>query len=149
MTEVLFYHLTESKLETALPGLVERSLARGWRVVVQCGSGERLAALDNVLWTWRDESFIPHSALRDGSEAHQPVWLTTGEDNPNGAAIRFLVDGATASGLSGYERAVYLFDGHVEEELARARERWKVEKEAGHAVTYWQQNATGGWEKKA
>jgi DNA polymerase-3 subunit chi len=33
--------------------------------------------------------------------------------------------------------------------VAHARERWKAEKAAGHAVTYWQQNSRGGWEKKA
>ena len=149
MTEILFYHLTERTLDDVLPGLVERSLERGWRVVVQGGSRERLEALDGHLWTWRDESFLPHSMLRDGTEAMQPVWLTDDADNPNSANVRFMIDGAEPPDLSTYERAVYIFDGHDNDALEHARTRWKAEKAAGHAVTYWQQNAAGRWEKKA
>ncbi|MCB1384390.1 MAG: DNA polymerase III subunit chi [Nitratireductor sp.] len=149
MTEVLFYHLTERTLEQTLPGLLEKSLERGWRAVVQAGSPERVEALDSLLWTWRDESFLAHSASSDANAAHQPVFLTTGDDNPNGARIRFLVDGAVPASLEGYERGVYLFDGHDAEAVDQARSRWKAEKAAGHDITYWQQKPGGGWERKA
>ncbi|MCB1455982.1 MAG: DNA polymerase III subunit chi [Nitratireductor sp.] len=149
MAEVLFYHLTERTLEQTLPGLVERSLDRGWRVVVQAGSRERVEALDSHLWTFSEESFVAHSCARDGSEADQPVWLTEGEDNPNNAAIRFMVDGATPPDLASYQRGVYMFDGHDNAALEHARARWKSEKAAGHDVTYWKQNPQGRWEKMA
>ena len=149
MTEVLFYHLTVRTLEQALPVLLERSLDKGWRVVVQAGSPERLRALDAHLWTYADESFLPHSMTRDGTEALQPVWLTTEEDNPNGAAVRFLVDGARIDDPSPYQRAVYMFDGHDASAVEQARTRWKIEKAAGRELTYWRQNERGGWERKA
>lgn len=41
MTEILFYHLTESKLEDALPPLLEKSLERGWKVAIQTVDEER------------------------------------------------------------------------------------------------------------
>jgi DNA polymerase III subunit chi len=100
MTEVLFYHLTRQPLDKVLPGLLERTLERGWRAVVQAGSRERVDALDALLWTYSEEGFLPHGTARDGFPEHQPVFLTTGEDNPNGAALRFLVDGAEAAELS-------------------------------------------------
>ncbi len=146
MTEVLFYHLTEHTLERALPGLLDKCLERDWKVVVQTGSQERCKALDSHLWTWRDDSFLPHAMEGDG--ALHPIWLTTETDNPNGAAVRFLVDGAEPGDLSAYTRAIYMFDGHDNEAVAQARARWKAEKEAGHDITYWQQNMGGGWEKK-
>ena len=149
MSEVLFYHLTESTLEQTLPGLVEKCLERNWRVVIQGGNLERLEALDAVLWTQSEQGFLPHSMVRDGTENLQPVWLTTGDDNPSNATIRFMVDGATPSGLSDYQRGIYMFDGHNAAAVDHARQRWKVEKSAGHAVTYWQQKTGGGWEKKA
>lgn len=149
MTEVLFYHLTERTLEQTLPGLLEKSLERGWRAVVQAGSKERVEALDALLWTWRDDGFLAHSAANDAFAKYQPVFLTTETDNPNGAQIRFLVDGAEAPSLDGYERGVYLFDGHDAEAVAQARARWKAEKENGHAITYWQQKPGGAWERKA
>jgi DNA polymerase III subunit chi len=149
MTEVLFYQLDRQPLDRVLPGLLERTLQRGWRAVVQAGSRERAEALDGMLWTYAEESFLPHGMARDGYAAEQPVYLTADGDNPNGATVRFLVDGADADGLAVYERVVYLFDGRDEEALQAARGQWKRARAEGFTVTYWQQNERGGWEKKA
>lgn len=149
MTDVLFYHLTERTLEQTLPGLLEKCAERGWRAVVQGGVPERLQALDEQLWTYREDSFLGHSAARDGNESEQPVFLTDAADNPNDAAVRFLIDGAVPPDLSGYERGIYIFDGYDTAAVEAARARWKAEQTAGHAVTYWQQRPDGGWEKKA
>jgi len=149
MTEILFYHLTEKTLEETLPGLLEKCAERDWKSIVQVGSSERLEALDSHLWTYRDDSFLAHSSLRDGTENVQQVFLTCETDNPNNAQIRFMVEGAEPPDLAPYQRGIYIFDGHDETALATARERWKFEKSAGHDVTYWQQGARGKWEKKA
>ena len=149
MSEVLFYHLTESTLEAALPGLLERSLARGWRAVVQSGSEERRNVLDSHLWTFRDDSFVAHGMDTEPHAAEQPVLLTTGPANGNGAAVRFLVDGAEPPDLSGYARAVFMFDGHDQTQVEAARRQWMAMKAQGHDVTYWQQSPGGGWERKA
>ena len=149
MTEVLFYHLTESTLEDALPSLLERSIARGWRVVVQTASEERRDALDAHLWTFRDDSFLGHGTDREPHAAEQPVLLTVEADNGNSASVRFVVDGAEPPPLDAYERAVFMFDGHDEAQLSAARSQWKTLKSAGHALTYWQQTPDRRWERKA
>ena len=149
MAEVLFYHLTESTLEDALPPLLEKSLGRGWRVVVQTGSDERRDSLDLHLWTFRDDSFLAHGLDGAPHATEQPVLLTSGTGNANAASIRFLVDGAEPPEIEGYERAVFMFDGHDEAQLAAARGHWKTMKAAGHAVTYWQQGPDRRWERKA
>ena len=153
MTEVWFYHLERWPLEKALPSLLEKSAARGWRSVVQVTSAERLEALDVALWTYDDASFLAHGTARDGDADLQPIVLTTDTTNPNGAAIRFLVDGAEVlPSLSrdgtGYERVVLIFDGGDEEERASARRQWTDLKKAGHSVAYWQQSEDGRWEKR-
>jgi DNA polymerase-3 subunit chi len=149
MAEVLFYHLTESTLDEALPGLLERSLSRGWKVVVQTGSEERRDALDARLWTFSDESFLAHGMDHEPHAAEQPVILTVSPTNPNSAQIRFVVDGAEPPALDGYARAVLMFDGHDETQLAAARGHWKTLKAAGHDLTYWQQGPDRRWERKA
>jgi DNA polymerase-3 subunit chi len=148
MTEILFYQLERRPLETALPDLLVRSLARNWRVVVQVGSTERLEALNTHLWTYDDTSFLPHGSASDGHAEAQPIFLTTGADNPNGAQVRFLVDGATSDDFSGYERIVFMFDAADEEALARARMAWKRAREAGADATYWRQDERGRWKKQ-
>ncbi|WP_186389289.1 MULTISPECIES: DNA polymerase III subunit chi [unclassified Stappia] len=149
MSEVLFYHLTRRPLEEVLPGLLETCLTRGWRCVVQTGSRERCEALDSWLWTYRDDAFLPHGTSADGHAAAQPIYLTDGEENPNGAVVRFLVDRASPPDLTPYQRGVFLFDGQDPEAVADARRHWKAMKDAGHDITYWQQNEAGRWEKKA
>ena len=148
-TEVFFYHLEHRSLESVLPELLERTLQRGWRAVVQAGSPERVETLNTHLWTFADDSFLPHGAGRDGAPERQPIYLTHGDDNPNSAQVRFLTDGVDAADLSGYSRAVFLFDGRSEEALQRARLQWKAVKAAGLSATYWQQTEAGKWEKKA
>ena len=149
MTEILFYHLTVSTLEEALPGLLERSVSRGWRAVIQTASEERRNALDTVLWTYRDDSFLAHGLDSEPNASEQPILLTTETDNGNGAQIRFMVDGAAAPDLAPYERGVLLFDGHDEAQLAAARSHWRDLKEQGHTLTYWQQTEDRRWERKA
>jgi DNA polymerase-3 subunit chi len=149
MTEVLFYHLTESKLEEALPALLEKSVERGWRVVVQAREEGRRDSLDAHLWTYREDSFLPHGT--DGTEhaSLQPVLITATPENANQATVRFLVDGAEPPPLDPYERVVFMFDGHDAIQLDDARAQWKRLKGEGHALTYWQQSPEGRWVKKA
>ena len=152
MTEVWFYHLETQSLDAVLPVILQRSLDRGWRVAVQASSTERLQALDTVLWTYDDASFLPHAVMGDGNAALQPVLLTDGDGNPNGAALRIFVDRApVASALEGqaYERAVLMFDGRDDEAVDDARRQWSALKAGGHVVTYWQQSDDGRWEKRA
>jgi len=149
LTEILFYHLTETRLEATLPGLVERSLARGWRVVLQFATQSTLELLDTKLWTFSDIAFIPHSCEEDEFTAEQPVFLTLdAHANPNGAQIRFCLEGAQPANFSALERLVIMFDGNDESQLESARQQWRELAALGGNVTYWQQTAERGWEKK-
>jgi DNA polymerase-3 subunit chi len=150
MTEVLFYHLQGQSLERVLPSLLQRSLDRGWRVVVQAASEERVEALDAHLWTFRDDSFLPHGTWREPDPAAQPVLLTVHDDNPNAANVRFLIEGAEMpADAAAYERLVLMFDGEDEDAVVAARRRWADAKTAGFDVTYWQPDEQGRWVRKA
>ena len=148
MTEMQFYHLQHQPLERVLPTLLEKSLERGWRVVVQAASEERVEALDAHLWTFRDDSLLPHGTWREAEALAQPVLLTVNADNPNGAAVRFLVDGATVPEVAeAYQRIVLIFDGEDPDAVAAARDRWREAKAKGFDVTYWQTDDAGRWQR--
>jgi DNA polymerase III subunit chi len=153
VSEVLFYHLERRSLEDVLPGLVEKSQARGWRVLIKTESADRADALDTLLWTYREDSFLAHAQAGDGEAARQSVLITTEAGNANGAAVLFLVGGAAAPDWAGDEarsltRIVLLFDGRDPTALQIAREAWKAAKAAGHDVTYWKESPSGKWEKQ-
>ena len=149
MTEVRFYHLQRKTLEDALPQILDKTLERGWRAVVMAGSEERVEALTQHLWTYKEFSFLPHGSARDGDAEHQPIWLTAEDENPNAATVLILTDNAFSSRLEAFTLVCEMFDGNDHEAVDAARGRWKTYKAAGHELTYWQQTDRGGWEKKA
>ena len=150
MTEILFYQLLRQPLEAVLPVLLMRSLAKKWNAVVQGASEERMRALDDHLWTFSEESFLPHGLASQNDAGKQPVILTCDTSNPNQSQIRFLIDNVDEpDNVDSYERIAVLFDGRFESSLKQAREQWKRCRNIGQTVTYWAQNENGRWEKKA
>jgi DNA polymerase-3 subunit chi len=148
VTEVGFYHLTRTGSAEALAQLLGRALAVGQRAVVLCTDHDRLTALDEALWQCSDPDWLPHGTAADGDQALQPIWLTTEDSAPNGARFLFLIDGARSARFAEFDRVFDLFEGKDPVAVAAARERWSAAKAAGHALTYWQQEARG-WERKA
>ncbi|MBK6895910.1 MAG: DNA polymerase III subunit chi [Alphaproteobacteria bacterium] len=148
MAEVRFYHLQSQRQEDALPSLISKALEGGHRLVVRLRDEAQVARINEHLWTFRPESFIPHGSAKDGNAALQPVWLTHLNDNPNQATVLIVGQGAEASFGDEISVACEMLDGGDDEAVGAARARWKAYKEAGHTVTYWQQNERGGWEKK-
>ena len=148
MSRIDFYHLQKQTLEEVLPKLLMKSCSSGKKVVVKIGSEERLEQINSYLWTFQDESFLPHGSKKDGFAEQQPIWLTVQDDNPNGAEFLFLIDGAqtTPDKTTNYERIFNIFDGNAED---KARKLWKEYKTAGFDVFYWQQDNSGKWQQKA
>ena len=132
-----------------LPQLLERSVERGWRVVVQAASEERVDALDAHLWTYRDDSFLPHATWRAADAQDQPIVLAVEEGNPNRANVRFLVDNAVLPADSAsYDRVVLVFNGDDDGARSIARGAWTDCKSRGFEVTYWQADERGRWQRR-
>lgn len=149
MTEIRFYHLQYQALEQALPALLNKALGTGKRIVVKASDKARVKALNEQLWTYRPDSFLPHGSADDGFSSDQPVYLTYEDENPNGAAVLILTDGAKSAIMDQFDLCCEMLNGRDDAQVKAARGRWKAYQEAGHDITYWQQSDTGGWEKKA
>jgi DNA polymerase-3 subunit chi len=145
MAEIGFYHLTRSTLAQALPLLLIRTLAAGQRAVV-LGPESGLEAVSAALWA--QPAWLPHGTAADGDPDLQPIWLSANPEPLNGARFLFMVEGAETDRLADFDRVFDLFDGNSSEAVAAARLRWKIAKEAGHTLTYWQQTDSS-WQKKA
>ena len=147
--EVWFYHLERSSLDQVLPELLEKTLARGWRALVRVRDPERLSTLDERLWTWRAESFLPHGRADRPDAERQPVLLTSEAVNANTAQVLFIVDGAELGPTDAFERCILLFDGRDDEAVAEARKRWSQVKATGAVCSYWKQDEDGRWSNAA
>lgn len=150
MAEVLFYHLTTTPLERSLPEILSRALQRGWRVVVRVGSDAQLSMVDDMLWRYDDASFLPHGTAALGHADKQPIYLTTGPENPAQANVLMLVEGARVdpTEASGFERICLMFDGNAPEALDAARADWITVRDTGLSGKYWAQ-VEGKWVEKA
>lgn len=149
MTEIRFYHLVSRNLESALPEILMKAHGGGRRVVVRLPDAAAVDRMNEHLWTWRPDSFLPHGAAKDGFAAQQPIWLTAQDENPNGADVLVVAGGAVSNDYEAFSLCCEILDGNDPEQIDAARARWKTYKEGGHSVTYWKQTDSGGWEKKA
>lgn len=147
MTDIRFYHMERQSLEQVLPSLLTKALEQGKRIVVKGRDEKDIERINEYLWTYNPDTFLPHGSKKDGHPASQPVWLTTEEENPNAADVLILVQGAQSETIADYALCCEMLDGNDKDSVASARDRWKTYKNGGHSVTYWQQGAKG-WEKK-
>lgn len=146
MPEIRFYHLVSTPLDRALPQLLERALAGGFRSVVKVADEHAASVINTLLWTYNASSFLPHGSKQDGDPTQQPIFITEGEENPNEATLLAVTDGSQPANIGDYARVLDLFH---ENEKEAARTRWAAYKDAGYDLQYWQQTESGGWEQKA
>ena len=151
MTRIDFYHLQKDTLEDTLPKLLDKAYALGKKSLIKVGDEKKLEELNTYLWTYEDQSFLPHGSKKDGSGSLQPIWLTTQDDNPNDATFLFLVNnaGVDVDKISSFERVLNIFNGHDKESLDWSRKFWKDAKNQGYECYYWQRDDRGSWQQKA
>lgn len=149
MAAIHFYHLTSTPLERALPKLLEKSYAGGFRTVVLAEEA-RVERLNELLWTYDQDSFLPHGSARGGNAELQPILLTAALPTEVGAKeILFITNGVLAENPAPYDRVIDMFDGGNDASLTSARARWKHYKDSGCELCYYQQTSSGNWDKKA
>jgi len=149
MTEIRFYHLQKQTLDQALPQILNKALSAGHRIIVKLPDIQSVERMNTHLWTYNPDSFLPHGSNKDGYAEDQPIWLTDKDENPNGATVMISASGAVAKTPGNYDLCCEILDGHDQDNIKAARQRWKDYKEKELDITYWQQSETGGWDKKA
>ena len=143
-----FYHLSRTSLEEAAGPLLEKCLARGWRVLAVSADQNRRAALDEALWTYDDDAFLPHGQAEAAGldPARQPILITAAPDNTNHAAVALLMDGASVPVDAPFTRCMVMFDDGDAASRQKAREQFKAAKSAGLPARYFQQSPRG-WQE--
>ncbi|MCW3847752.1 DNA polymerase III subunit chi [Sphingomonas sp. LB-2] len=145
--QVDFYHLTRAPLERVLPTIAQKVLEGGGRLLIVAEEDGARARLDQLLWSFSPESFLPHARAGAGDDAAQPV-LIAGEAEPgNGARNIALVDGLWRDAALAFDRAFHFFG---EDHIAEARAAWRGLADKPDVVrNYWKQDDNGRWEKAA
>lgn len=146
MTNINFYHLTKTKIEVALPKLLEKIINKNLRTLVLGKHLDRMIWLDDILWTYDPNSFLPHSFENNENSKFQPIFLTCEENNVNNASVLILIDNVFPKFIKSFDTCLNVFDGLDSDSLSKARENWKLSKSNGYNISYWKQKEKGSWE---
>lgn len=151
MTEIRFYHMERSQLENTLPMLLTKALERNHRILIKTPNPQQSKKLNDWLWTFDANSFLPHGMAADDFAQEQPILISDSENDntPNAADVLILTEGQVADNLKDFALVCEMLDGRDPSQVEAARTRWKSYKNQEFEVTYWQQSAEGRWEKKA
>ncbi|MEI8320546.1 MAG: DNA polymerase III subunit chi [Alphaproteobacteria bacterium] len=146
--QISFYHLTRLSLGKSLPKLLEKVLQQNLRCVVVASTEADVQILNDQLWTYHPEGFLPHGTKKEGRPKDQPVWISTAQENPNESKVLVLTWPIPVENFDGFERIAYIFDGNKDDDLTAARSLWKEYNTPDHTLAYWQQDESGQWTQK-
>jgi DNA polymerase-3 subunit chi len=147
MAEIAFYHCLTTSVDEALLTILEKILSLKERAIVMTPLEAHLVHLDQFLWSFKPDCFLPHGTAKDGFSEHQPIFLTNDEFVPNGARFLVLMDGASSKDPSHYKRVIEVFNGGSEEEVALARQKWQAYKKCNFELIYFKQTENRSWQR--
>ncbi|HLD95591.1 MAG TPA: DNA polymerase III subunit chi [Alphaproteobacteria bacterium] len=147
--EVIFYGLTLSPLEKALPKLLEKVYESSKRALVIVESLERLQTLNVNLWTYSSGAFLPHLSDQDDMNLQevQPILLSTQENFINKPTILVSTFEYFPKKPEVYEKILYVLDISTPQFLKSTQTLMKRYQDQGALVTFWKQSKEKGWEK--
>ncbi len=132
--EITFYVLPpEAPLSarvTTVCRLAEKALKQKRQVLIVAGSPREAEALDEALWTFKAESFIPHHLVGDGPTPPPPVRVTWPAECRD---ILINLGAESAPSFERFHRVIEAVAG-TDAEREQAREHWKAYKRQGYGV---------------
>ena len=148
MSEVYFYHLTHTRLEVALPKILERALSAEWSVELRIGMERDEETISDAIWKGPDESFLPNCLEGSDKLQDHPIVLSKSSLSEVRDCL-VVIDQVNLkeNEVKKFKRVCLLFDAKNEVELTNARKTWKSLSNAGVNTVYWAEDQ-GTWKRK-
>ena len=150
MTQIIFYSTAPLQVEKTLFALLEKSLEKGNKSLLLFKDKEKCLSINEQLWTYKQNSFLPHISEDDQiyDNIDVPVYLSTKNENPFKAELLFSIDGFLPDNIDHFERVIIIID--VNDELLN--EKYKnyyldINKNFEDIVFY-KSNDNGKWIEK-
>lgn len=133
MARVDFYILPESDTDRRrfACALVQKAWKTGNRVCLLAADRQQATEFDDLLWTFRDISFVPH-ALADSPDA-DTVPVVIGWNNPAGGDVLVNLSDHLPSAADKFDRIAEIVGGNAEERQS-ARDRYRQYRSQGHEL---------------
>ena len=137
MTEVIFVEVTASRMEIRACEIAEQTYAQGERLQINAIDEEQAARLDDLLWTYKPDNFVPHGLWKSmDNESAQPVVITTRKERVPGIASLLTMDYCPVEMVQQFSKVIHvvLVDNH--ERLEASRRYWTLLKDAGFSLRH-------------
>jgi DNA polymerase-3 subunit chi len=140
MTEILFVETTARRMEVQACEIAERNYLQGDKLQIIAENQEQAKRLDDLLWTFKPDSFVPHGiGTGSADESDQPVVIITEKERLGKINALLMMDYVEAELVSQFSRAVHLIVVDDPERLERSRGYWTELKEAGFTLRHQKQ----------
>lgn len=133
MTKVDFYILTSGSQEQTACKLAEKAYHLGHRIYVHAMSEEHCQHLDQLLWTFRDGSFVPHECYQPGKTSESPITIGHHEAPETDAEVLINLASSVPLFFSRFLRVAEVIDHH-DEAKQHGRERFKFYRDRGYPM---------------
>lgn len=144
-TEFWVYACTLTPRKEVLTALLEKALDKDLRVVVFCQNEKESEALNDYLWSFSEEKFIPHGTLADGMAEDQPIFLTHQAQVPNSADMAIVWGEAEVYLTHTFQRVIVMVDARFEAPKLTPSQEKLMQALGVDAPTLCVQTAEGKW----
>lgn len=113
--------------------LCEKILSQDLKIYIHTSTAEQARYLDDLLWSFKPESFVPHCLV--DTDIDEDISVLIGYDDRYLESYDVLINltESVPDFYAKYPRVVEIITAE-ESEKTQGRERWKVYKEAGHEL---------------
>ena len=140
MSEIYFYNTSSRDFLRDITLLIERLYLLEHKVIVLCPDNNVSAIVDDYLWSYKDESFLPHSIADQDHSELDSIIISSHQLNLDFYKILIVFKGSSISFdySNNFEKVYYFFDDNSNDEREIARTLWKEAKKSGTKCKYWQ-----------
>ncbi len=124
--EINFYQSDEGTTKSIAP-LILKILEENKKVLIFSRDPLRIKEVDDGLWSYGKNKFIPHITISDTNFAleRQPVLITDKEENSNQADYIILLEEASQNFITAFSRAFYFFDSLTLEKAQKVASKYR------------------------
>ena len=110
-SEINFYQVDETIIKSLAP-LLLKILEEKKKVLIFCETQAQIKAIDDSLWSYGRNKFIPHITIydKDFSLERQPILISDKEENSNKADYLVFLDMPSEAFISKFSRVFYFFE---------------------------------------
>ena len=127
LEKAYFYNSSHRNVVADISLLIEKLFKEKNRILVCCKDLETVEVIDDFLWAYKEDGFIPHSIATKEKYSNYPILITTEihEDYKHNVLLALSGVLIKEKDWRKFSRAYYFFDDQENKEKENAREMWK------------------------